>query len=173
MQRWIVWKKRWKPIREEFKFLSMKSILLLLFFTPFCHSVFSQQNISGKKSRIKKRMEKYYLENKRTYAFSETDKTLTYTLTDSLTLPATYIYYFNAQNRCEKEESIFFCDSCMQHGMQLSLNNKFINWKKTGPASYYAGFPYNTLMEQVNINDRFILRFTKQKRKDIQPSTSE
>jgi hypothetical protein len=112
-------------------------------------------------------MEKFYVENKRTYTLTETDKTLTYTLTDSLTLPATYVYYFNDQNRCEKEETIFSCDSCMQKGMQLSLSNKFINWKKVGVESYYAGFPYHALMELVRIDDRHILRFTRMKRKEL------
>ena len=112
-------------------------------------------------------MEKYYLQTKRTYTFTETDNTLTYTLTDQLTLPATYVYYFNEQNRCEKQETIFSCDSCLQNGIQQSLNNKFINWKKVGPESFYAGFPYNALMEHVKVNNQFTLRFTKQKWKDV------
>ncbi len=112
-------------------------------------------------------MEKFYLENKRTYTLTETDKTLIYTLTDSLTLPATYVYYFNDQDRCEKEETIFSCDSCLQNAMQRTLSNKYINWKKAGLESYYAGFPYNALMEKVKANDQFILRFTRIKRKDI------
>lgn len=151
----------------------MKIILLLVFFAPIAHSSFSQQNISYKKSHIKKKMEKFYLQNKRAYTFTETDTTLTYTLTDSLSLPATYIYYFNDQNRCEKEETVFSCDSCLQQGMQRSLRNPFIHWKKTGPQSYYAGFPYNALMEWVSVNDQFILRFSKQKRKEVMQLTPE
>ena len=118
-------------------------------------------------------MEKYYTENNRKYSFAETDKTLTYTLTDSLTLPATYVYYFNGQNRCEKQETIYSCDSCMQDGMQKSLNNKFINWEKVGPESYYAGFPYNALMEQVKVNGQFILRYTRLKRKELKANAGE
>ncbi len=151
----------------------MKAIFLLVFFTPLYYSLFSQENLLDKRSRIKKRMEKFYLENKRTYALTETGKTLTYTLTDSLSLPATYIYYFNKQDRCEKEEIIYSCDSCLQYDMKNALSNKFINWEKTGPGSYYAGFPYNALMEQVKINDRFILRFTRQKRKDVKNTDPE
>ncbi len=71
------------------------------------------------------------------------------------------------------QEIIFTCDSCMQQSMQQSLSNKFINWKKTGPQSYYAGFPYNALMEQAKVNDLFILRFTSQKRKDVKHNTPE
>lgn len=173
MQLWIVWRKHWKNIRAENKICFMKTFFLLVIFIPLYYSSFSQQNILDKKSTIKKRMEKFYLENKRTYTFTETDKTLTYTLTDSFTLPATYIYYFNEQNRCEKEETIFSCDSCLQNGMQHSLSNKFINWKKVGPERYYAGFPYNALMEQVKINDQFILRFTRLKRKEVEKNISQ
>ena len=36
-----------------------------------------------------------------------------------------------------------------------------------GPESFYAGFPYNALMEHVKVNNQFILRFTKQKWKDV------
>jgi hypothetical protein len=145
----------------------MKVFLLVFFFLPVCYAAFSQQNILDKRSKIKKHMEKFYLENKRTYSLTETSKTLTYTLTDSLSLPATYVYYFNDQNRCEKEETIYSCDSCMQIGITQSLSNKFINWKKVGPDSYYAGFPYNSLMEQIKTDDKFILRYTWMKRKDI------
>lgn len=146
----------------------MKAFLLLLMLIPVSYISFSQESILDKKSKIKKRMEKYYLEEKRTYTFTETEKTLTYNLTDSLTLPATYVYYFNEQNRCEKQETIYSCDSCMQQGIQQSLKNKFINWKKVGPESYYAGFPYNSLMEPVRVNGQFILRFTWIKRKALQ-----
>jgi len=145
----------------------MKTFFLFLILIPICYTSFSQESILDKKSKIKKRVEKYYLEEKRKYTSTETGKTLTYTLTDSLTLPATYVYYFNEQNRCEKQETIYSCDSCMQHGMQQSLNNKFINWKKVGHESYYAGFPYNTLMELISVNGQFILRFTSLKRKEL------
>ena len=134
---------------------------------PVCYTSFSQQKILNKKSKIKKRIGKYYLETNLKYTFTETDKKLTCTLTDFITLPATIVYYFNEQDRCEKEETIFYCDSCMQKGMLHSLSNKFIKWKKVGPTSYYAAFPNNALMEQVKINDQFILRFTRMKRKDI------
>jgi hypothetical protein len=127
----------------------------------------AQQNILDKKSKIRKRMEHYYQENNRKYAFAETENTLTYMLNDSLSLPATYVYYFNEQNRCEKQETIYSCDSCMQKSMQQSLANKFINWQKIGSDSYYAGFPYNTLMEPVKENGKFILRFIRIKRKDL------
>ena len=151
----------------------MKAFFLFLILTPVYYTSFAQENILDKKHRIKNRMEKYYMETKRKYTFTETERKLTYTLTDSLTLPATYVYYFNEQNRCEKQETIYSCDSCMQNGIQQSLNNKFINWKKVGNASYYAGFPYNTLMEQEKINNQFILRFTRQKRKDVKQNIQE
>jgi hypothetical protein len=151
----------------------MKPVLLLFLLTSIYYSSFSQEFILDKKGHIKKKMEKFYLENNRTYTLAETGTSLTYTLTDSLSLPATTVFYFNKQNRCEKQENIFSCDSCLQQSMQRSLSNKFINWKKTGPESYYAGFPYNTLMEMVKDNDRFILRFTSQKRKEVKKPDDE
>ena len=145
----------------------MKAFFLFLILIPVYHTSFSQGSILEKKSKIKKRAEKYYQETNRKYTVTETDSTLAYTLTDSLTLTATYVYYFNEQNRCIKQETIYSCDSCMQNGMQESLNNKFVNWKKVGPKSYYAGFPYYRLMEQAKNNGQFILRFTRLKRKDL------
>ena len=145
----------------------MKAFFLFLILTPVYCTSFSQESILDKKSKIKKRTQKYYQETNRKYTVTETDSTLTYTLTDSLTLPATYVYYFNEQNRCEKQETIYSCDSCMQNGMQQTLKNKFINWHKVGPDSYYAGFPYNTLMEPVKENGRFILRFVRTNRKNV------
>ena len=151
----------------------MKAFLLLVFFLPVYFSSFSQEFMLDKKSHVKKKMAKFYMENKRTYSLTETDTSLIYTLTDSLSLPATTIFYFNEQNRCKKQENIFSCDSCLQQSMQRSLNNKFINWKKVGPESYYAGFPYNALMEQVKVNGGFILRFTRMKRKDLKSEAAE
>ena len=145
----------------------MKTIFVLLILLSISHTSLSQQNILDKKSKIKKRVEKYYEKTKRKYTVTETDSTVTYALTDSITLPATYVYYFNEQGRCEKEETIYSCDSCMQKGVELSLKNKFINWKKISATSHYAGFPYYTLMEPVNVNGQFILRFTRIKRKDL------
>ena len=130
----------------------MKAFFILLILLPVYYTSFSQGSILEKKSKIKKRLENYYQESKRKYIVTETDSTLAYTLTDSLTLPATYVYYFNEQNRCIKQETIYSCDSCMQNGMQESLNNKSVNWNKVGPKSYYARFPYNRLMERVSFN---------------------
>ena len=151
----------------------MKTFVLLLFFLPACYLSFAQQNLLDKKSKIKKKIEKYYQETKRKYTVIETEKKLTYTLNDSLSLPATYIYYFNEKNRCEKEETIYSCDSCMQKGVQQSLSNIFINWKKAGINSYYAGFPYHALMEQVNDNGKYVLRFTRIMRKELKDATQE
>lgn len=145
----------------------MKTVLLLIFFLPVYFSSFSQEFLLDKKSHVKKKMAKFYLENSRTYSLAETDTSLIYILTDTLSLPATTIFYFNEQSRCEKQENIFSCDSCLQKSMQRSMSNTFINWKQVGPESYYAGFPYNALMEQVIINGKFILRFTRMKRKDV------
>jgi hypothetical protein len=112
-------------------------------------------------------MEKYYTENNRKFSFSETDSTVKYILNDSLSLPATNIFYFNSLSRCIKQEIIFSCDSCMQQSIQQSLQNKFTKWQKVGSDSYYAGFPYNALMEQIKANDQFIVRFTWIKRKEL------
>ncbi|MBL7701917.1 MAG: hypothetical protein JNM14_06680 [Ferruginibacter sp.] len=145
----------------------MKKFLLLLILTVTCCISYSQDIILDKKSKIKKRLEKYYLETNRKYFFAETDSTLTYTLTDSVTLPATYVYYFNRQNRCIKQETIYTRDLCLQNGIQESLNNKYAKWEKLGPESYYAKFPYNTLMETVKENGQFILRYVHKKRKEL------
>lgn len=113
-------------------------------------------------------MEKFYEENKRIYIFSETDSTVTYILNDSLSLPATTVFYFNKQNRCIQQDNIYSCDSCRQKSRQYFLNNKFVNWKPAaGPENYYAGFPYNTLMQQINLNGQYILRLSKISRKEL------
>jgi hypothetical protein len=151
----------------------MKLLFLFLLLIPVCYTSTAQQNILDKRSKIKKRIEQYYQENNRRYSFTETKNTIRFVLNDSLSLPATYIYSFNENNRCEKEEIIYNCDSCMQKGVQESLSNKFINWKKVGTNSYYAGFPYNSLMEQEVIDGKHILRFTRMKRKDAKAFASE
>jgi hypothetical protein len=145
----------------------MKKYLLFFLFTVFGCNLFSQDLILDKRPKIRHKMEKYYAENNRKYTFTETDTTVTYILIDSLSLPATNTFYFSNLNRCIKQEIIFSCDSCLQQTMQKSLSNKFINWKKVGPESYYAGFPHNSLMEAVYMNGKFIQRFTWMKRKDI------
>lgn len=138
-----------------------------MFFVPFSYTSFSQHFILDKRSKIKKSMEKFYAENNRKYDLTETDSSITYVLNDSLSLPATTVFYFNEQKRCIKQEHIFSCDSCLQQSMQHSLAEKFVNWEKITQGTYYAGFPYNTLMEQVRVNGQFILRFTRQKRKEL------
>jgi hypothetical protein len=129
---------------------------------------FSQDFILDKRTKIKNKMVKYYADNNRKYSSAETDSSISFTLQDTLSLPATSIFYFNNLNRCIRQETIFSCDSCLNKSIQQSLNNKFIKWKKTGPETYYAGFPYNTLMEPVKINGQFILRYTWIKRKDLE-----
>ena len=145
----------------------MKKFFLFIVLTAGCYASFSQYYILNKRSKIKENIEQYYAENNRKYSFSETDSSITFVLNDSLSLPATTIFYFNDLNRCIKQEVIFSCDSCMQKSMKESLNGKFINWKKVGDQHYYAGFPYNVLTEPVNVNGQFILRFTRLKRKEL------
>lgn len=145
----------------------MRLFFLLSLGVLFCCETRAQDFILDKRTKVKKKVEKFYHENNRKYLLTESDSTLTYVLNDSLSLPATYIYYFNENNRCKKQETIYNCDSCLQKGIQQSLANKFVNWQKAGGESYYAKFPYNTLMEPVLENGKYILRYTWIKRKDL------
>lgn len=144
----------------------MRSFFLILLVIPFCYQALSQDFILDKRSKIKRKLDRYYQENNRRCTVTENDSSLTYVLHDSLSLPATYVYYFNENNRCIKQETIYSCDSCLQKGISYSLASKFVNWVKTGPESYYAKFPYNTLMEPIRENGRFILRYTRMKRNE-------
>jgi hypothetical protein len=145
----------------------MKKLFLFLFLAAGCYSLIAQNFILDKRSKIKKNMEKYYAENNRKYSFSETDNKVTYVLNDSLTLPATSVFYFNNRNSCIKQEVIFSCDSCLQKAITGSLNNKFTKWEKVGVESYYTGFPYNILMEPIKENGQFMMRYTHLSRKAL------
>lgn len=140
---------------------------LLLLFSVFFADAFCQHFMLDKRSKIKKNMEKFYADNNRKYAYAETGSSISFTLNDSLSLPVTTVFYFNEQNRCIKQENIFTCDSCLQKSMQNALAEKFVSWHEINPGTYYAGFPYNTLMEQVRIDKKFILRFSRQKKKEL------
>jgi hypothetical protein len=168
MRQWIVWKKHWRNIPAGFKLNSMKRFYWSLLFSVTGLIVFSQDFMLDKRTKIKNKMEKYYADNNRKYSSAETENSISFTLQDTLSLPATSIFYFNHLNRCIRQETIFSCDSCLNKSMQQSFNNKFIKWEKTGPETYYAGFPYHTLMEPVKINGQFILRYTWIKRKDLE-----
>ena len=78
-----------------------------------------------------------------------------------------------SRNRCVKQENIFSCDSCLQQSMQRSLDGKFANWEKISTGRYYTGFPYNTVMEQLIINDQYVVRFSRQKKKDAKYAVAE
>jgi len=151
----------------------MKNILLFFFLTATCYNSFSQYYILDKRSKIKKSVEKYYAEHNHKYVVAETDSNLTYILKDSLFLPATNTFYFNNINRCIKQDVIFSCDSCLQKSIRESLDNKFIKWKKAGIDSYYAGFPYNVLMESVRKNGQFMMRYTHLRRKELKDHKEE
>jgi len=145
----------------------MKKFFLFIVLTASCYASFSQYYILNKRSKIKKSVEKYYEEHNRKYSFAETDSTVTYILNDSLSLPATTIFYFSSRNVCIKQEVIFSCDSCLQKSIQESFNNKFTKWEKFGTDSYYTGFPYNVLMEPVKENGQFMMRYTHLRRKAL------
>jgi hypothetical protein len=145
----------------------MKWYLLLSALSLLCFEAFSQHFILDKRWKIKKNMEKFYTDNNRKYVFAETDSTISYALDDTLSLPVTTVFYFNQQDRCIKQENIFNCDSCLQQSMQRSLAEKFVSWHEISPGAYYAGFPYHTLMEQVRTGNKFILRFSRQRKKDL------
>lgn len=173
MLQWIAWRKRWRNIPEDNKFIFMKFIFLFIALTTACYTSFSQYYISNKRSKIKKNVEKYYEEHNRKYSFTETDSTVTYILSDSLSLPATNIFYFNDRNVCVKQEVIFSCDSCLQQSIQASFNNKFTKWEKIAADSYYTGFPYNVLMESVKENGQFIMRYTHLWRRELKDHKKE
>jgi hypothetical protein len=163
---WIAWRKPWKNIPEDNKFALMKKFFLFIVLTASCYTSFAQY-ILEKRSKIKNKMEKNFLETNRKYSFTETPETIAYALADSITLPATYTYFFDEDDRCEKIETLYSCDSCMQIAIQKALELRHPKWKKVGPEKYYAGFPYNTLMEALNVNGQFILRLTKTKRREL------
>jgi hypothetical protein len=165
---WIVWKRRWKHILAGNRHIRMKKLLIYLVLTVCCYNSLSQDFILDKRSKIKSKMEKFYADNNRKYIFTETDSTISYILNDSLSLPATTVFYFNGQNRCIQQDNIFSCDSCLQQSRQGFLKNKFANWTQApGVENYYAGFPYNTLMRQINAKGQFILRLSYVKRKEL------
>jgi len=145
----------------------MKKLFLFIILTASCCTSFSQYYILNKRSKIKENIEKYYAEHNRKYTFAETDSTITYILNDSLSLPATSIFYFNNRNACIKQEVIFSCDSCLQKSIRESFNNKFTKWEKIGTESYYTGFPYNVLMEPVRENGQFMMRYTHLRRRAL------
>jgi len=138
----------------------MKKFFLFVVLAVSCYTSFSQYYISNKRSKIKKNVENYYEEYNLKYSFAETDSTVTYILNDSLSLPATNVFYFNDRNVCIKQEVIFSCDSCLQKSIRESFNNKFTKWEKISSDSYYTGFPYNVLMESVREKGQFIMRYT-------------
>lgn len=146
----------------------MKILLISLVLTVCSYTSFSQDFILDKRYKIKKKMEQFYADNNRKYFFTETDSTISYILNDSLSLPATTVFYFNKQNRCIQQDNIFSCDSCLQQSRNQFFKNKFANWKPApGVENHYAGFPYNTLMQQLNINGQFILRLSHVKRREV------
>jgi hypothetical protein len=151
----------------------MKIFFLFFLLLPVCYASFSQYYILDKRSKIKKNLEQYYAEHNRKYSFAENDSTVTYILNDSLSLPATSVFYFNNRNACIKQEVIFSCDSCLQKSIQESLTNKFTKWKKIGADSYYTGFPFNVLMEPVKENGQFMMRYTHLRRKALKDHKEE
>jgi len=167
MRQWIVWKKHWSNIPVGYKLILMKSLLLLLLISLTSYRAVSQEFILDKRGKVNNKMERFYAKYNRKFSSVQTDSSLTFAFTDSLSLPATYIFYFNKANRCIKQETVFSCDSCLMKSVQQSLSNQFIKWKKIGPQTYYAGFPYHVLMERIRINEQFILRYTPAKRKDL------
>jgi hypothetical protein len=140
---------------------------MLILTIPFCCHALAQESLFRKRSKIKNRVEKYYLENNRKYITTETDSTLTFVLNDSLSLPATYIYYFDKYNRCKKQETVFNCDSCLQKGIKQSIEARYTRWIKVGNESYYSTYPYRALMEPITENGHFIIRYTSMNRKDV------
>ncbi len=145
----------------------MKKFFLFMVLTASGYASFSQYYILNKRSKIKKNIEQYYAAHNRKYTVTETNSTVTYILNDSLSLPATNVFYFNDRNACIKQEVIFSCDSCLQKSIRESLNNKFTRWEKIGTDSYYTGFPYNVLMEPVKENGQFMMRYTHLRRKAL------
>lgn len=151
----------------------MKKFFLFMVLIASCYTSFSQYYILNKRSKIKKNIEQYYATHNRKYIVTETDSTVTYILNDSLSLPATNVFYFNNRNSCIKQEVIFSCDSCLQKSIRESLNNKFTKWQKVGTDNYYTGFPYNVLMEPVKENGQFMIRYTHLRRKALKDHKEE
>lgn len=151
----------------------MKKFFLFIVLTASCYTSFSQYYILDKRSKLKKNIEQYYAAHNRKYMVTETDSTVTYILNDSLSLPATNVFYFGNRNQCIKQEVFFSCDSCLQKSIRESLQNKFTKWEKFGTDSYYTGFPYNVLMESVKEDGYFMMRYTHLRRKALKTHKEE
>jgi hypothetical protein len=146
----------------------MKYILFCFFFFN-SYAVSSQVLIltNYKIHSVEKRVEKSFKKYKRTYDKEITDSSLSYSLTDTLSRPATFIYKFDKNQKCKQQEVKLDCDSCLKILVQRHLKNSFERWKFLSDGRFYAPFPYYTVMEVVLSNNEYRVRFTATKKKEI------
>ncbi len=145
------------------KFIFSYFLCFLFFCSHAQVRIFTNYKMHGVEKRVERSFKKY----KRTYTKEATDSSLKYTFTDTLTRPATFIYRFDNLKKCVQQDVILDCDSCFRIILNQHLKNKFENWHYLKNGKYYASFPYNVVMEGIFSDNKFILRYTKTRKKEI------
>jgi hypothetical protein len=142
----------------------MKHISLLFVLSLLITDCFSQNTVNRRRSGVRKTIMRQLERIPMKGLLTETDSTLKLAIIDTNFKPATFIYTFNNNNRCIKEQSLA-CDSCVYGYLQKALDYSFYKWKKIKEGYYISSRFWNLSMEVITSKPELIVRKMKWTRK--------
>lgn len=125
----------------------MTHIILLLFvLLPF--SGFTQKYINKKKAEVEKELAQYIKENKSINAtLSETDTSLALNIAGTATQQASFVYFFDKEDKCRLQKTTANCDSCITKYLQEALQQEKYKWRKINENQYISSFEHKLMIE--------------------------
>lgn len=124
--------------------------IIVVFLALFIPSLaFSQKYFDKSKADVKKELEKYISANKNINPIlSETDSTLTITVSETDGKSTRFIYGFDkAGDKCIIQRTVAGCDSCYKKYLKNLLDQKEYGWKKLNGNQYVSKFSSHLLLE--------------------------
>ncbi len=118
----------------------MKSLIILLFSFTSALYASSQNFLTRKKESVKKQLTNFYVQEKLTPVFTETDSSLTVRVKDSSGnfMSGQFSYYFKKNGRCNKETGSGDCKKCFTDLLNGAKNQKRFEWKKINEHFYLS-----------------------------------
>lgn len=123
-----------------FNFEIMNKILLIILFTSFHLSVFSQGEIGNNKSTVKYNLHRYIRKNNfKNTRIEQTASEIILAVNDSLFQPVKFSYHFDEYNRCDSK-IISNCSECFKKFLNEMLGYKKFGWIQINDKLYVSKF---------------------------------
>jgi len=143
----------------------MQKLIIVTLVCLFASALSAQNYINATKNKSKRNLAFFSKIKKYHTTLTETDTSISFQLRDPTVQNLDIVLHFDPAGRCDREVTVFYCDSCYRKSINNIAINKQYNWRKLNDKTYISETPYLLLWTPLlNIQYAYLLE-----RSDLTP----